>query len=79
MSFAPGSSKRRLRKRPSVSTTGTQEGTVPHQDKPARIPWPLGDYRTCIMLGCASVRLGAWFLETNEDRVLHFRMGPPTP
>eukprot|EP00966_Prymnesium_polylepis_P092180 2134186-Prymnesium_polylepis.1 len=25
--------------------TGTQEGTVPHRDKPARIPWTLREYK----------------------------------
>eukprot|EP00966_Prymnesium_polylepis_P154317 3563106-Prymnesium_polylepis.1 len=24
-------------------TTGTQEGTVPHRDRPARFPWSLGE------------------------------------
>eukprot|EP00966_Prymnesium_polylepis_P151084 3490559-Prymnesium_polylepis.1 len=35
----------------------TQEGTVPHRDKPERIPWPLREYKLCIMLVC-SVSLG---------------------
>eukprot|EP00966_Prymnesium_polylepis_P070486 1637931-Prymnesium_polylepis.1 len=31
--------------------TGAQEGTVPHRDKSARIPWPLREYK-CASCSC---------------------------
>eukprot|EP00966_Prymnesium_polylepis_P161911 3742032-Prymnesium_polylepis.1 len=38
--------------------TGTREGTVPHRDKSARVPWPLGEIQVCVMLVCAGVSPG---------------------
>eukprot|EP00966_Prymnesium_polylepis_P119600 2764036-Prymnesium_polylepis.1 len=36
-------------------TTSTQEGTVPHRDKPARIPWP-SMCCACAVLVCGAGR-----------------------
>eukprot|EP00966_Prymnesium_polylepis_P224234 5187357-Prymnesium_polylepis.1 len=36
----------------TTATAGAQEGTVPHRDKPARIPRPLREYK-CASCSCA--------------------------
>ena len=37
---------------------GTREGAVPHRDRPAHVPWSVGEYKVCIiMVVCASKRV----------------------
>ena len=56
-----------------IDTTGRQEGTVPHRDRPAHIPWSVGEHKgVCIMLVCKqdSVSLCPRFTPSTANKML---------